>query len=157
MLAIGRALMCGPRLLLVDELSLGLMPKMVDLCLDALRKLNQEEGLAILLVEQNTARALDVAQQCLRDGLGPQRLQRHAETARRDVDLLHSYAGAAAALSRHPSGALSDDAGIGLAHVVARHHLVRHTFRQHLAGIEHDEPVGDPQHLAEIVLDQQRR
>ena len=36
MLAIGRALMCEPRLLLVDELSLGLMPKMVDLCLEAL-------------------------------------------------------------------------------------------------------------------------
>ena len=38
MLAIGRALMAEPRLLLVDELSLGLMPKMVDLCLDALMK-----------------------------------------------------------------------------------------------------------------------
>ena len=60
MLAIGRALMAEPRLLLVDELSLGLMPKMVDLCLDALMKL-KDEGLSILLVEQNTARALDVA------------------------------------------------------------------------------------------------
>jgi branched-chain amino acid transport system ATP-binding protein len=60
MLAIGRALMAEPRLLLIDELSLGLMPKMVDLCLDALLKL-KTEGLSILLVEQNTARALDVA------------------------------------------------------------------------------------------------
>jgi branched-chain amino acid transport system ATP-binding protein len=60
MLAIGRALMAEPRLLLVDELSLGLMPKMVDLCLNALLQLKQE-GLTILLVEQNTARALDVA------------------------------------------------------------------------------------------------
>jgi branched-chain amino acid transport system ATP-binding protein len=60
MLAIGRALMAEPRLLLVDELSLGLMPKMVDLCLDALLQLKRE-GLTILLVEQNTARALDVA------------------------------------------------------------------------------------------------
>jgi branched-chain amino acid transport system ATP-binding protein len=60
MLAIGRALMAEPRLLLVDELSLGLMPKMVDLCLDALLALKRE-GLTILLVEQNTARALDVA------------------------------------------------------------------------------------------------
>ncbi len=41
MLAIGRALMAEPRLLLVDELSLGLMPKMVDLCLDALMKLKR--------------------------------------------------------------------------------------------------------------------
>jgi branched-chain amino acid transport system ATP-binding protein len=60
MLAIGRALMAEPRLLLVDELSLGLMPKMVDLCLDALLQLKRE-GLTIVLVEQNTARALDVA------------------------------------------------------------------------------------------------
>jgi branched-chain amino acid transport system ATP-binding protein len=62
MLAIGRALMAEPRLLLVDELSLGLMPKMVDLCLDALLQLKRE-GLTIVLVEQNTARALDVADQ----------------------------------------------------------------------------------------------
>jgi len=60
MLAIGRALMAEPRLLLVDELSLGLMPKMVDLCLDVLIKL-KNDGLGILLVEQNTACALDVA------------------------------------------------------------------------------------------------
>ena len=52
MLAIGRALMAEPRLLLVDELSLGLMPKMVDLCLDALLKLKRE-GMTIVLVEQN--------------------------------------------------------------------------------------------------------
>jgi branched-chain amino acid transport system ATP-binding protein len=62
MLAIGRALMAEPRLLLVDELSLGLMPKMVDLCLDTLLALKRE-GLTIVLVEQNTARALDVADQ----------------------------------------------------------------------------------------------
>ena len=60
MLAIGRALMAAPRLLLVDELSLGLMPKMVDLCLDVLVQL-KNEGLGILLVEQNAARAFDVA------------------------------------------------------------------------------------------------
>ena len=60
MLAIGRALMAEPRLLLVDELSLGLMPKMVDICLDVLMRLKRE-GLTIVLVEQNTARALEVA------------------------------------------------------------------------------------------------
>jgi branched-chain amino acid transport system ATP-binding protein len=60
MLAISRALMAEPRLLLVDELSLGLMPKMIDLCLDALVRLKLE-GLTMILVEQNTARALDVA------------------------------------------------------------------------------------------------
>lgn len=60
MLAIGRALMSNPKFLLVDELSLGLMPKMVDLCFDALLTLKRD-GLTILLVEQNTARALDIA------------------------------------------------------------------------------------------------
>jgi branched-chain amino acid transport system ATP-binding protein len=56
--------MAEPRLLLVDELSLGLMPKMVDLCLKALLDLKRE-GVTILLVEQNTARALDVADQVI--------------------------------------------------------------------------------------------
>jgi branched-chain amino acid transport system ATP-binding protein len=95
MLAIGRALMSGPRLLLVDELSLGLMPKMIDLCIDALKKLNQE-GLAILLVEQNTSRALDLADQVCVLASGRSVFQGAAETARRDVDLLHSYFGIAA-------------------------------------------------------------
>jgi branched-chain amino acid transport system ATP-binding protein len=63
MLAIGRALMAEPRLLLIDELSLGLMPKMVDLCFAALETL-RSEGVTILLVEQNTARALDFAEYC---------------------------------------------------------------------------------------------
>jgi len=95
MLAIGRALMSQPRLLLVDELSLGLMPKMVDLCIDALKKLNKE-GLAILLVEQNTNRALDVADQVCVLASGRSVFYGPAETARRDVDLLHSYFGVAA-------------------------------------------------------------
>jgi len=60
MLAIGRALMARPRLLMIDELSLGLMPKVIDLCYQALQTL-RESGLTILLVEQNTTRALQVA------------------------------------------------------------------------------------------------
>jgi branched-chain amino acid transport system ATP-binding protein len=52
------------RVFLVDELSLGLMPKMVDLCLKALLDLKRD-GVTILLVEQNTARALDVADQVI--------------------------------------------------------------------------------------------
>jgi branched-chain amino acid transport system ATP-binding protein len=96
MLAIGRALMSTPRLLLVDELSLGLMPKMVDICLDALRRLNREEGLTIVLVEQNTERALDVAHHVCVLASGRSVFTGSAESARRDVDLLHSYASAAA-------------------------------------------------------------
>jgi branched-chain amino acid transport system ATP-binding protein len=96
MLAIGRALMSGPKLLLVDELSLGLMPKMVDLCIGALQKLNKEEGLAIVLVEQNTARALEIAHQVCVLASGRSVFTGSAESARRDVDLLHSYTGVAA-------------------------------------------------------------
>ena len=92
MLAIGRALMSMPRLLLVDELSLGLMPKMVDLCIEALRTLNKQ-GLAIVLVEQNTSRALDVADRVCVLASGRAVFAGSSEAARRDVDLLHSYAG----------------------------------------------------------------
>lgn len=60
MLAIGRALMARPKLIMIDELSLGLMPKVIDLCYESLFRL-KKEGLGILLVEQNTDRALSAA------------------------------------------------------------------------------------------------
>ena len=60
MLAIGRAMMAEPSLLLIDELSLGLMPIAVDECYRALSDL-REDGLAILLVEQSTERVLHAA------------------------------------------------------------------------------------------------
>lgn len=61
MLAIGRALMSGPRLLLIDEPSLGLSPVLVEQVFDALQALNREHGLSVLLVEQNMTQALEVA------------------------------------------------------------------------------------------------
>ena len=62
MLAIGRALMAKPQLLLVDELSLGLMPKVVDQIFAALLQL-KSKGLTVLLVEQNIQRVLADADQ----------------------------------------------------------------------------------------------
>jgi branched-chain amino acid transport system ATP-binding protein len=61
MLAIGRAMMSKPRLLLLDEPSFGLAPKMVDAVLDALLALNRA-GRTIMLVEQNAELAFEVAQ-----------------------------------------------------------------------------------------------
>jgi branched-chain amino acid transport system ATP-binding protein len=60
MVAIGRALMAGPRLLLLDEPSLGLAPAIVDRVFDVIRALH-EAGTAMLLVEQNVEKALAVA------------------------------------------------------------------------------------------------
>ena len=60
MLAIGRALMAEPKLLMIDEVSLGLMPSMIEVCYGAITKL-KNEGMTILLVEQNTQQAIKVA------------------------------------------------------------------------------------------------
>ena len=60
MVAIGRGLMSSPRILMLDEPSLGLAPLLVDEVLDTVRKLKQE-GITILLVEQNVREALDLA------------------------------------------------------------------------------------------------
>jgi branched-chain amino acid transport system ATP-binding protein len=61
MLGIGAALMCGPSLLLIDELSLGLAPVVVQDLSARLRNVRDELGIAILLVEQSAAAALDIA------------------------------------------------------------------------------------------------
>jgi branched-chain amino acid transport system ATP-binding protein len=60
MLAIGRALMAQPRLLLLDEPSLGLAPIVVESIFDVLREINAT-GVSIFLVEQNAVEALDIA------------------------------------------------------------------------------------------------
>ncbi|TCK28657.1 branched-chain amino acid transport system ATP-binding protein [Ancylobacter aquaticus] len=61
MLAIGRALMSRPRLLMLDEPSLGLAPLVVRQIFDAIRELNRTEGLTVFLVEQNAFHALKLA------------------------------------------------------------------------------------------------
>jgi branched-chain amino acid transport system ATP-binding protein len=61
MLALGRALMAQPRLLLLDEPSMGLAPRLVERFLGIIETLNRQEGLTVLLVEQNVRLALGLA------------------------------------------------------------------------------------------------
>jgi branched-chain amino acid transport system ATP-binding protein len=60
-LAIARALVSSPRLLLVDEVSMGLMPKLAAQVFEVLRSLNKDEGFTILLVEQNALSSLNIS------------------------------------------------------------------------------------------------
>jgi branched-chain amino acid transport system ATP-binding protein len=60
MLAIGRALMLEPKMLLIDEVSMGLMPIMVNTCFEVIKKLN-DDGITVLVVEQNANKALKIA------------------------------------------------------------------------------------------------
>ena len=70
MLAIGRTLMMNPKLILVDEISLGLMPKLVDEIFEILKDL-RKMGITILLSEQNTKKALEISERAyiLQNGL----------------------------------------------------------------------------------------
>ncbi len=92
MLAIGRALMAKPRLLMIDELSLGLMPAIVDLCFHALADLRRE-GFAVLLVEQNTPRALAIADRVVVLVSGRKAYEADGEQARHDPDMINSFLG----------------------------------------------------------------
>lgn len=61
MLAIGRALMCKPKMLLLDEPSMGLSPLLVKEIFHIIRTINKEQGVTVLLVEQNAKMALNIA------------------------------------------------------------------------------------------------
>ncbi len=94
MLAIGRALMAEPKLLMIDELSLGLMPKAIDVCYRALERL-RASGLTILLVEQNTRRALEVADKVCVLESGRVTWQGAAADARADTAMIEARMGLA--------------------------------------------------------------
>lgn len=93
MLAIGRALMSAPKLLLLDEPSLGLSPLMSQEVLRALRDLC-EQGITILIVEQNVYSALSVASRAYVFETGRIVAEKDAASILRDPDVLRAYLGA---------------------------------------------------------------
>jgi branched-chain amino acid transport system ATP-binding protein len=107
MLAISRALLARPRLMMLDEPSLGLSPLLVERLFGLIRELNRE-GLAILLVEQNTEMALEVAGRGLVMELGKVVLEGEAKALRDSERLAAAYFGHA--------GSAPENAGSAPAH-----------------------------------------
>ncbi|MEV7225992.1 ABC transporter ATP-binding protein [Polymorphospora sp. NPDC051019] len=93
MLALGRALVARPRLLLLDEPSLGLAPKVTAQIMALLRDLRDRTGLTVLLVEQNVRGALSVADDGVVLALGQVVVTADAARLRADDDLRHAYLG----------------------------------------------------------------
>jgi branched-chain amino acid transport system ATP-binding protein len=93
MLAIGRALMSNPRLILLDEPSLGLAPRIVDEIFHTTIRLKQEVGMTVLLLEQNAAVALDIADSAYAMETGRIVLAGTAEAVRANPVVQHFYLG----------------------------------------------------------------
>jgi branched-chain amino acid transport system ATP-binding protein len=92
MLAIGRALMNAPKLLLIDEMSMGLMPIFVDKVFELVKKLNRD-GMTILLVEQNAQKALNVANRAYVLKTGRIVLHDSADNLRKNPEIQKAYLG----------------------------------------------------------------
>ena len=92
MLAIGRGLMAEPKLLILDEPSLGLSPKLVEELFALIESINRD-GIALLLVEQNVMQSLQVAQRAYVLDNGAIVLQGSAEEVRNNPDLKRAYLG----------------------------------------------------------------
>jgi branched-chain amino acid transport system ATP-binding protein len=93
MLAIARALMTEPRLIMLDEPSLGLAPFLVDEIFDIIRRINGEHGTAVLLVEQNAAAALEVAHSAYLLENGRVVMSGAAEVLSSNPDVQNAYLG----------------------------------------------------------------
>jgi branched-chain amino acid transport system ATP-binding protein len=93
MLALARALMQRPRLLLLDEPSLGLAPIVVGEIFGIVRRLNEDEGLAVLLVEQNARVALDVATRAYVLEVGRVAVEGESDELRVNEGVRRSYLG----------------------------------------------------------------
>jgi len=92
MLAIARAFMARPRLLLLDEPSLGLAPMVLELIMDSILELNKE-GLTILIVEQNAIKALEISTRGYVLETGRIILQGSSNELKEDPDVIRAYLG----------------------------------------------------------------
>jgi branched-chain amino acid transport system ATP-binding protein len=96
MLVIGRALLSEPKVVMIDELSLGLAPLMVETLLDTIVRFNRDLGTACLLVEQAATAALEIANSAFLLRRGEVVYRGPAARLRQDVDVLHgAYFGTA--------------------------------------------------------------
>jgi branched-chain amino acid transport system ATP-binding protein len=93
MLAVGRALLLRPRLMLLDEPSFGLAPLIVEELFAILRQLNNELGVGMLIVEQNAALALDLAEHAYLLETGRIVLAGPAQEIGKDEAVRRSYLG----------------------------------------------------------------
>jgi branched-chain amino acid transport system ATP-binding protein len=93
MLALGRALASRPRLLMLDEPSLGLAPTVVRELFAIVRRLNEEDGLTVLVVEQNATIALDVAARAYVLEVGKVAVEGTSDELRRHEGVRKSYLG----------------------------------------------------------------
>lgn len=93
MLAVGRAMMARPKMILMDEPSLGLAPQVVADIFATVRRLNEEQGVTILLVEQNATLALDLADYGYIMEQGSVVMEGDAETLKSDKDIQSFYLG----------------------------------------------------------------
>jgi branched-chain amino acid transport system ATP-binding protein len=93
MLALARALMSRPRLLLLDEPSLGLAPLVTREIFRIVRQLNEQDGVSVLVVEQNAAIALDVAERAYVLEVGEVAVSGASDELARNESVRRSYLG----------------------------------------------------------------
>ena len=93
MLVIGRALMSDPKVILLDEPSLGLAPMLIEEIFEVIRRLKEERRLTVLLVEQNAALALDIADHGYVMENGRIVLEGPADSLRQNSDIKEFYLG----------------------------------------------------------------